>query len=815
MKKIKLLAFIFTGIFLLTSSLTAQDKTESLQWICPTPVDKTYPDSEKAMWDILSYFETTSSTQGGVATDGNFIYTSSFSMEMFRKFTMDGDFLEEFTIPGISHCGCMTYDGEKFYGAKGNIPDGIFVLDLENHSLTNTIPVSAPSIIAIGHISFDPGLDNGNGGFWIGYWHELAAVDASGNEIVPNVATGLIGIAGTAMDIVTDPDNPGLLCFHQTGSTDLEFTKFDINSQTFSGVLHVATDIPGPSGGSTNSVASGMNSYINNDGKLVLLGLVDHFPGNDMIFEYEISDAEIFTNDISVKTLISPISGDNLTANENITVKLMNNGSVGQSDFDIEYTISDGATTLGPFTKTVSEIINPGYFLEVTFSDQADLSNSGTDYTIVVSSFLTNDENAANDVLTKTVKNLSGVYCFASGGSSASAEYISNMTFGDISNTSSADQYANYTGDPDLYIYLEPGNATALTVTLANPYNADNCSVWIDWNGNGDFYDAGENVYLSEYGQGPYNTNITAPNDALQNVKLRMRIRIDYNNPAPDPCGTTSFGEVEDYAIIVSGVQLNPPTELILNAIGGDFDLSWTAPEGKDLLGYNVYRSFNLGSFEVLEMITETSYLFEMPELGSHRFYVTAVYDDGESIPSNMVEAFVTPPAPPANLEYEIVAGDIHLSWDAPNGKDLQGYNIYYSFDQGDFEVLENVTETTFTIEGPGMGSHRYYITAVYDEGESDASNTVEVLISGIIDNESHKIKIYPNPLTNIATLEFPNPENKIFTLILTDINGKRIRFVENITDGKITIEKRNLRRGIYFIELKGNKTFRSKLLVE
>ena len=250
------------------ANLQAQEKDEALQWNCPTPTDITYPDSEKAMWDILFYFETTASSQGGVATDGNFIYTSSFSTEMFRKFTMDGEFLEEFTIPGISNCGCMTYDGEKFYGAKGNLSDGIFVLDLENHSLTNTIPVSAPSIIAIGHISYDPGLDNGNGGFWIGYWHELAAVDASGNEIIPNVVTGMPGIAGTAIDNVTDPDNPGLFCFQQTGSTDLEITKFDINSQTFSGVLHVATDIPGPSGGSSNSVASGMNSFVNNDGKL-------------------------------------------------------------------------------------------------------------------------------------------------------------------------------------------------------------------------------------------------------------------------------------------------------------------------------------------------------------------------------------------------------------------------------------------------------------------------------------------------------------------------------------------------------------------
>ncbi len=727
MKKIKIFTITFLGVLLLTSSLQAQEKDEALQWNCPTPTDITYPDSEKAMWDILFYFETTASSQGGVATDGNFIYTSSFSTEMFRKFTMDGEFLEEFTIPGISNCGCMTYDGEKFYGAKGNLSDGIFVLDLENHSLTNTIPVSAPSIIAIGHISYDPGLDNGNGGFWIGYWHELAAVDASGNEIIPNVVTGMPGIAGTAIDNVTDPDNPGLFCFQQTGSTDLEITKFDINSQTFSGVLHVATDIPGPSGGSSNSVASGMNSFVNNDGKLVLLGMVDHFPGNEMIFEYEISNAFVYANDISVQTLISPISGDDLTANEDVTVKLLNNGTVAQTGFDIEYTIDDGTGALGPFTKTVSETINPGEFLEVTFDEQADLSSPGTEYTIVVTALLSGDENDANDVLTKIVQNTSGVYCYASGSSSSNQEYISNITFGDISNSSSASQYANYSGDPALYIYLEPGVASELTITLANPYNADLSAVWIDWNGNGSFYDPGESVYLSPMGQGPYVTNITAPEDALQNTSLRMRIRLDYNNPAPDPCGTTSFGEVEDYTVIVSGVQLDPPTD----------------------------------------------------------------------------------------LQYELIAGDINLTWDAPGGKDLLGYNIYYSFNYGDFELLAYVTETSYTFDAAEAGSHRFYITAVYDEGESDASNIIDVLITGIAENIFNKVNIYPNPISDFGTIEFQNTGNNLYNLKIMDINGKTVRCINNITDNKIIIKKGDLSRGLYFVEITGIHKYRSKFFIK
>jgi hypothetical protein len=631
---------VLSFMLLFASGLIAQKA--ALHRICPAPTGQTKPADTRAIWDVLLYFETTASSQSGVVTDGNFIYTSSFSTEMFRKFTMDGTFIEEFTIPGVTACNSLTYDGAKFYGAKGPLDDGIFVLNLEDHLLTNTISINAPSVIGIGHLAYDPDLDGGNGGFWIGYWHELAAVDMNGNEIIPNTVSGLPGIAGTAYDNITDPGNPSLFCFQQTGSSNLEITRYYINSGTFSDVLHVATDIPGPSGGSSNSIASGLNSFINNDGKLVLLGMIDCFPGNEMVFEYEISDAYTYTNDISVHGLISPVTGEDLTGTEDVTVAIYNNGTVSQTGFDIQYTIDDGSGPLGPFIKTVAETIDPDETVLVTFDDQADLSSPGTDYTFVITALLPGDENPANDTLVKVVTNLEGIYCDASGGSTSSQEYIANVQIGDVSNSSSADHYTDYTGDEDLWIYLDPGIGEQLTITLANPYNADIGAVWVDWNSNASFYDPGETVYVSPMGQGPYETTIIAPEDALSNTNLRMRIRLDYNQPDPDPCGTSSFGEVEDYTVIVSGESLYPPENLQYNLTDEDIELSWDAPEGRDLLSYNVYYSLNLGDFELIDNVTETSYAFPIPGDGSHRFYVTAVYDGGESQPSNIVEVLIT-----------------------------------------------------------------------------------------------------------------------------------------------------------------------------
>jgi hypothetical protein len=76
-------------------------------------------------------------------------------------------------------------------------------------------------------------------------------------------------------------------------------------------------------------------------------------------------------------------------------------------------------------------------------------------------------------------------------------------------------------------------------------------------------------------------------------------------------------------------------------------------------------------------------------------------------------------------------------------------------------------------------------------------------------------LNIYPNPLKTSATIEFPNPENKAYNLTLTNISGKTLRTINHITDNKVKIEKENLPSGIYFIELRGDKIFRDRIIVE
>ena len=139
-------------------------------------------------------------------------------------------------------------------------------------------------------------------------------------------------------------------------------------------------------------------------------------------------------------------------------------------------------------------------------------------------------------------------YCDASGGGD---EYISGVQFGDINTTSGENGYEDHT---DLSTDVQIGNTYTLTVHNGNPYDSDDWGVWIDLNQDGDFDDAGENVVcVTSEGGDQVSWDITIPENALPGP-TRMRIRLKYyNSDCGEPCGTTTYGEVEDYTVNVLG----------------------------------------------------------------------------------------------------------------------------------------------------------------------------------------------------------------------------------------------------------------------
>ncbi len=159
--------------------------------------------------------------------------------------------------------------------------------------------------------------------------------------------------------------------------------------------------------------------------------------------------------------------------------------------------------------------------------------------------------------------------CDAGGGCD---EYISRVQAGSIDNSTGCSGYADYTATHSTSL---PVNGI-VHVTVTNGvslYSADQCGIWVDWNRNGSFLDAGEQVTVTGTpGSGPYAAAVVPPSGQTTGI-VTMRVRITYTG-AVGPCGSTTYGEVEDYTL---NLTAQVPNQWVGNISNDWFDpLNWS-----------------------------------------------------------------------------------------------------------------------------------------------------------------------------------------------------------------------------------------------
>ncbi|MEI7597138.1 MAG: proprotein convertase P-domain-containing protein [Bacteroidota bacterium] len=99
-------------------------------------------------------------------------------------------------------------------------------------------------------------------------------------------------------------------------------------------------------------------------------------------------------NDLSIEQISAPVSICTLTNNENVTINIKNKGSLPQTNFQVAYKINSSA----PIIETVNSTLASGASMDFTFTQKADLSNSGT-YTLKTYTILSADEDHSNDTI--------------------------------------------------------------------------------------------------------------------------------------------------------------------------------------------------------------------------------------------------------------------------------------------------------------------------------------------------------------------------------------------------------------------------------
>jgi len=151
------------------------------------------------------------------------------------------------------------------------------------------------------------------------------------------------------------------------------------------------------------------------------------------------------------------------------------------------------------------------------------------------------------------------------------SEWITNVTIGSINNTTG--QNTSGYGDYSFWTTgktadITRGEVYPLKVTISpdTSWCNENVTAFIDWNHDGDFYDAKEynSIVWKTCIPGPHILNMSVPHNAkLGKTSMRVVLRWLYN---PTISGYIS-GEVEDYTLLVQ--QKKSPWILFIPAIVG------------------------------------------------------------------------------------------------------------------------------------------------------------------------------------------------------------------------------------------------------
>ncbi|RLB67213.1 MAG: hypothetical protein DRH04_08295 [Deltaproteobacteria bacterium] len=208
-----------------------------------TRIEYDAQNNSRVTWDLQFSWPTFyNDGEAGVECDGNFIYTAQWNGTRFSKYTLDGTWVEDFNIPGVSGVRDLAYNEADgyFYGAAAST--SVYQMDFENHLLVSTI--NAPT--AVRAIAFNDETSTFYGNNWS---TDITEFDMTGAFVSSFAPGGYSGIYGMAYDNWSD-GGPYLWIYDQGANNIVQAT---LPGGTFTGVTVDVASIAG-----TTSSAGGL-----------------------------------------------------------------------------------------------------------------------------------------------------------------------------------------------------------------------------------------------------------------------------------------------------------------------------------------------------------------------------------------------------------------------------------------------------------------------------------------------------------------------------------------------------------------------------
>jgi len=211
----------------------------------------------------------------------------------------------------------------------------------------------------------------------------------------------------------------------------------------------------------------------------------------------------------------------------------------GASSYNIQYKTS-AATTYTTTTSTTNSVALTGLTAATTYVFNVQAVCSGT-------------SGAFSSQGSFTTSSATITYC-TSRGNSVVDEWIDRVSLNNLLRTSGADAGYIYSTTTTANVTAGTSYALGYSAGFRSGYTATQYwRVWIDYNKNGLFTDAGEQVVSrSSSSASNLSTTIKIPTTAKNGI-TRMRVSMKWNSAQTSSCETFSYGEVEDYNVNISG----------------------------------------------------------------------------------------------------------------------------------------------------------------------------------------------------------------------------------------------------------------------